>query len=714
MPRWLRLTLLALAVLVAAPILLASASDEIGWRLRVLAKKATGGVDQLSWPDLVLMIRPGSGFWLGSLRNSDNAYAAIQNPHISQRDVLTGRALFRANCESCHGSAARGGSAPALVGRDLTHGASDWAIFRSIRDGIAGTPMQAHDYPADETWKLVAYLQQQITEQQHEAVSSTLKALPTVWVDVDSVARSSSAGADWPTYYGSYNGHRYSSLDQINRKNVTQLQTRWMYHIPARAPRIEASPLAAAGRVFLTDPHGSVIALDGVTGRQLWRFSRDVPNVSLCCATANRGVALGNDMLYVGTLDAHLIALDAATGEKKWERPLADYRVGYSSTGAPLVVKDMVIVGIAGSEYGAPGFIRAFDARTGRDRWRAETIAQPGQKGHDTWAGDSWRLGGVSSWMTGTYDPELNLLYWGTGNAAPDYDASARAGDNLYSNSVLALQADTGRLSWYFQYSPGDDHDWDAVQTPVLADVKLGGVAHKVLLSANRNGFFYVLERETGHFVRAAAFVRQNWAVRIDASGRPVRRPEATASERGSLVYPGTSGGTNWWPPTYSPQANLFIVPALERAGLFFRSSAHESALGEKRLGGSSQGTSASHYTAVRALDPETGNVRWEYRSADEHDTGEMSGLLSTAGELLFTSDRSNLIALDIRNGGLLWSFEAGANIYSPPTTYLVGTQQFLVFAAADVVVGMALPPALPSASPLRTDRRTAVVHEVN
>jgi alcohol dehydrogenase (cytochrome c) len=704
----LRTTLLVLFSIVVPLVTMACVSPEVNWRLSLLGLKATGRLPTLDWADLLPMMMPGSGIWLEPLVESRNPYAVIRSPRTSERDVLTGKALFRANCQACHGPGARGASAPALVGRDLAHGASDWAIFQTIRNGVPGTPMQPHGFSDNDKWKLVSYLQNQITARADETARAATAELPALDVRFAALSAARSATADWPTYYGSYNGHRFSTLAQIDRRNVAQLQTRWIHQLPSRAARIEATPLVASGRLFITDPQGDVLALDSATGAQLWRFSRPMTDsVPLCCARANRGVALLDGTVYVGTLDAYLVALDAVTGKLKWYRKIAEYRDGYSSTGAPLIVKDMVLVGIAGAEYGARGFIAAFDASTGEPRWRVETVPAPGQKGNETWAGDSWRHGGASTWMTGTYDPELDLVFWGTGNPAPDYDASLRAGDNLYANSVLALHADTGRLAWYFQYTPGDDHDWDAVQTPVLADVQENGQTRKLLLNANRNGFFYVLDRVTGQFLRAVPYVKQTWAERIEPNGRPVKRADSAASERGTLVFPGTSGGTNWWPPTFNPMAQLFIVPALERPGIFFKSAVGERGGGSKILGGSVQTTSTSHFTAVRALDPLTGELRWEYRTENRFDGADMSGLLSTAGGLVFASNRSKLVALDITDGHPLWSFEAGGNIYTPPATYLAGSEQYLVFAAGDVVIGMALPPPLPTAAP-RTARNSA------
>lgn len=694
----------AILIVLALPAAAAYHNDEIHWRVGVAALKARGKLPDLSWADLGPMLEPGSGFWLAPLVDQPNPYAVVRSPYSSDNDVRTGKVLFHWECEQCHGTAANGGSAPALVGRELAHGSSDLALFQTVRYGVTGTAMAPHDFPAQDVWKLVAYIQSLETEHADAAAASLAgKPLDVQFRDLQAAH---SADTDWPTYYGSYNGHRYSDLSDIDTHNISQLQVRWIYQLQGRSDgRIQATPIASAGRLILTTPEGGVIAVDSRTGQQLWRFSRSLDGtVSLCCATANRGVAVLGDTVFVATLDAHLIALNGNTGKALWDKVMADFGKGYSSTGAPLVVKGMVIAGIAGSEYGSPGFITAYDAKDGHALWHFDTIPQPGQKGNETWAGDSWRRGGVSAWMTGTYDPELDLIYWGTGNAAPDYDATARAGDNLYSDSVVALHADTGQLAWYFQFSPNDDHDWDSVQAPILADIG----PRKLLLQANRNGFFYALDRTNGKFLLAKPFVKQTWAERIDEHGRPVRRPEAAASPHGALVFPGTSGGTNWWPPTYSPQAQLFIAAALERPGIFFRTSTGERKReGEKNLGGNSAGTSGSHFTAVRALDPLTGDLKWEYRSDSRYSGGELSGLLSTAGGLVFTSDQSRLVVLDIHDGHELWSLQGGGAIYAPPVSYRSAGEQFIAFIAGNAMIGAALPPRLP-ASGLPTQRQTA------
>jgi alcohol dehydrogenase (cytochrome c) len=687
-----------IALVVATVLIVGFLASRVSWRLGVIALKSTGHLPELAWSDLFHMMRPGSEVWLQPLLETPNPYAVIRNPRRSAQAIKTGRILFKYECERCHGSEGSGGAGPPLVGRDLVHGSSDWALFKTIRDGVPSTAMPPHAEMTDgDLWNLVAYIQQRATEYTDAGVlTDEAKAFAPLDVRPETLRATGAAGDEWLTYHGSYNGNRFSQVADINRDNVYQLQARWIKPLPPSAGRIEATPLVASGRMFLTDQEGGVFALDARSGDVLWRYTRPLPRaLQLCCVSANRGVALLAGKLYVTTLDAHLIALDSRSGKLLWDIVIADYKEGYTSTGAPLAIKNMIVSGIAGSEFGAPGFVTAFDADTGKVLWRFDTVPRPGEKGNDTWAGDSWRTGGVGTWMTGTYDPDLDLVYWGTANPAPDFDATVRAGDNLYSNSVLALHADTGRLAWYFQYTPGDDHDWDAVQTPVLADVKDNGRVRKLLLNANRNGFFYVLDRETGAFLHATPFVKQNWAARIMPDGRPVKRPEASGSERGSLVYPGASGGTNWWPPTYNPQAQLMIVPALERPGVFFKMTQNERRDGQQLLGGLAGSAALSHFTAVRALDPLTGNLRWEHRFSQRSATGYVGGLLSTAGGLVFTSDLSKFIALDLGSGAELWSFQAGAEIHGSPATYRIDGEQFIAIVAGQVVIGLALPPAV-------------------
>jgi len=352
---------------------------------------------------------------------------------------------------------------------------------------------------------------------------------------------------NWLTYSGTYFSQRYSTLAQITPANVKSLQMRWALQVKS-LEKFEATPLVVDGRMYLTQAPNDVLALDAVSGRVFWQYSHEPsPKARLCCGIVNRGLAILGDTLFMGTIDGHLIAIDAHNGKPVWNVNVngADPATGYSITVAPLVVKDKVIIGAAGGEYGIRGFIAAFDAATGKEAWRFYTIPGPGEPGHETWAGESWKHGGASVWVTGSYDPDLNLTYWGVGNPGPDYNGDERAGDNLYSDSVVALDADTGKLKWHFQFTPHDVFDYDSVQIPVLADFSWQGSARKVMLWANRNGFFYVLDRTTGEFLLGKPFERVTWATGLDAKGRPILAPAAAPTAEGKLIYPGVQGATN-------------------------------------------------------------------------------------------------------------------------------------------------------------------------
>jgi alcohol dehydrogenase (cytochrome c) len=363
---------------------------------------------------------------------------------------------------------------------------------------------------------------------------------------------------NWLTYSGNYASHHYSRLDQINRSNVSLLKVAWMYQVRGRQ-HFETTPLVFDGVMYITDPPSDVTALDLRTGRPIWHYRPDIrQGVPVCCGQVNRGVAALGDQIFVNTIDAHLVALDARTGRVRWDVEVADWKLAYSMTAAPLAIKDKIIVGIAGAEYGVRGFLDAYDAKTGRRLWRFWTTPGPGEPGNETWSGESWKQGGATTWVTGSYDPELNLLYWGTGNPGPDYDGSVRLGDNLYSDSVIALDADTGRLKWHFQFVPHDVNDMDSNQIPVLLDANWNGTPRKLMLFANRNAFYYVLDRATGEFLQATQFTRQTWAKGIDARGRPMPNPDSAPSERGAVVYPDDDGSANWFSPTYSPRTKLF------------------------------------------------------------------------------------------------------------------------------------------------------------
>jgi alcohol dehydrogenase (cytochrome c) len=449
--------------------------------------------------------------------------------------------------------------------------------------------------------------------------------------------------------------------------------------------------------MYFTQAPNDVIAVDAATGRQIWTLPyRPSPESRLCCGNVNRGLAILGESLFMATIDAHLVAIDARTGGILWNAAVADPAAGYSMTLAPLAIKDKVLIGVAGGEYGIRGFIAAYDAASGKPLWRFHTVAGPGEPGGDTWAGDSWQHGGASIWMTGSYDPALNLTYWGTGNPGPDYNDDVRAGSNLYSNSVVALDADSGKLKWHFQFTPHDEFDYDSVQVPVLADMDWKGKPRKLMLWANRNGFFYVLDRVTGEFLLGKPFIRQTWASGLDDNGHPIRIPGVRPSAEGTKVYPGVLGGTNWYSPSFSPRTGLFYIPSWNEYFSSFIRFPIEYASGQRYTGGTprspggrSGAAGDESYGSVRAVDPQTGERKWEFRMPGL----TTSGVLTTASDLLFTGSRDGYFyALDARSGAVLWKASVGGPVAAGPMTYSVGDRQFVAIAAGHALFSFALP----------------------
>jgi alcohol dehydrogenase (cytochrome c) len=484
---------------------------------------------------------------------------------------------------------------------------------------------------------------------------------------------------NWLTYSGSYQGHRHSPLDQINTTNVARLKPVWLYQIND-VNQFETTPLAVDGILYISEPPSNATALDGRTGRPLWTYRRTIPpDVHVCCGQVNRGLAILGDTLFLGTIDAHLVALDARTGRVRWDAVVADYQTGHSITVAPLVVKDKVIVGISGGEYGIRGFLDAYDAETGKRVWRFWTVPGPGEPGHETWAGESWKTGGAPTWVTGSYDPELNLVYWGTGNPGPDYNGEPREGNNLYANSLLAIEPDTGRLKWHFQFTPHDVHDWDSNHVPVLADASVRGRERKVVAMANRNSFYYLLDRATGEFLTGTPYAQQTWAAGLDDRGRPILLPGKAPSAEGTMVYPGLHGGTNWFSPSYSPETGLFYVAAREEATSFYVGVPEYHPGGFFSAGGFRGIPGLEPWGAVRALELGTGKKVWEFPLHSP----PWAGLLSTAGGLVFGgTSEGYFVALGATTGQPLWRFAAGGPVQSNPISFLYGGKQFVAVAA--------------------------------
>ena len=523
-------------------------------------------------------------------------------------------------------------------------------------------------------------------------------------VSFDRLLRADEEPENWLTYSGSYKSQRHSQLDQITPANVTDLELRWVFQ--ARSLEVfQATPLVVDGIMYLVEPTNTVVALDAKLGRVFWTYEHTPARTARpCCGAVNRGLGILDNTLFLATVDATLIALDATSGKPLWKTPVGDPAEGYALTLAPLVVKDKVIVGIAGGEYGIRGFIAAYDAETGEEAWKFYTIPGPGEPGHETWEGDDWMHGGAPAWLTGSYDPDLNLTYWGIGNPGPDWNPSQRPGDNLYSDSVVALNADTGELDWYFQFTPNDPDDYDSVQIPVLIDAPDGaGGTLKLMLWGNRNGFFYVLDRESGRFLSGSPFVDVNWASGLDDSGRPVLTPQPP----GATTFPGVQGGTNWYSPSYSPGTGLFYVSAWESYGAVFEPQEVEYQPGRIFLGGRptspipgganvpglnrghiNNWTEAAGNGAVLAIDPRTGRQAWRFEMTDV----TTSGILTTGSNVLFTGSREGYFqALDAENGDLLWKQTLGGMIANGPMSYMVDGTQFVAVAAGHSLFVFAL-----------------------
>jgi alcohol dehydrogenase (cytochrome c) len=501
-------------------------------------------------------------------------------------------------------------------------------------------------------------------------------------------------------YWGDLAGQHYSALNQINTQNVKGLQAKWAVQMPGDGV-VQAIPLVVDGVMYTTGPAGGsleVRALDAKTGRTIWRYDRKQKKTNAYeINRSNRGVSILGNRLFLGTLDAALVALDARTGTPLWEVQLADTMQGYSLTSPPLVVKDKIITGISGGEFGIPGFIEAYEPATGKKLWRWNTIPGPGEKGNETWAGDSWKYGAGATWLTGSYDATLDTLYWTTGNPGPDINGDVRLGDNLYTASVVALDPNTGKLKWHYQFTPNDTHDWDATEDVVLVDRMWHGQQRKLLMQANRNGIFYVLDRTNGKFLAGTPFVRASWVSGFDENGKPKTTENWRATPAGSVVYPALGGGSNFQAPSYSPLTGWMYFAYFDGPGNY-ASGPQQFEVGRQYQGrGTGGGFGAPAATnqappsqGIQAFDPETGKTVWKFELS-QHSLSH--GVMATAGGLVFAaSPEGNFFALDAKTGKSLWRFGAGGTIPSSPMSYSVDGKQFVAISSANVLYSFALP----------------------
>jgi alcohol dehydrogenase (cytochrome c) len=538
------------------------------------------------------------------------------------------------------------------------------------------------------------------------AAAVLVPGLAQAQVTSDRILKAEQEPGNWLTYSGSYKSQRYSPLTQITQANVKNLELQWVFQVRSlgASDKFEATPLVVDGVMYTVSPPNDVVALDPVTGRVFWRYNHNVASTArVCCGRVNRGLAILGDRLFMGTIDGRVVALNAKTGAVEWNVAIGRPEAGYSVTVAPLIVKDKLIIGPAGGEYGIRGYIVALDPKDGKELWRFNTIPSPGEPGSETWSGDAWMRGGGPIWTTGSYDPELNLTYWGIGNPGPDWNGDGRPGDNLYSDSVVALDPDTGKLKWHYQFTPHDEFDFDSTQIPVLADIQWQGSMRKVMLWANRNGMWYVLDRTNGQFLQGKPFTKVNWNDGFDAKGRPNKVLHPT--QEGTLIYPNNQGATNWYSPSYSPRTGLFYIPTWADTFSTYRKTPGADSVryteGQQFTGTfptmavpalvprpTNDRLPQDGYGAIQAFDPKTGERKWEFKMSDVTD----SGVLSTASDLVFAGGREGyFFALDAKTGNLLWKTMLGGQVASGPMSYSINGKQYVAISAGNNLFVFAL-----------------------
>jgi alcohol dehydrogenase (cytochrome c) len=658
-------------------------SEKIWWRARVLGRKATGGIPDLSWSELWQMMRHRSGFGLERLADGVSAEGSVKNAYDTEADYEAGARIFAQRCEMCHGYNGVGRNGSPLNHPGLKHGDSDLAIYKVLRDGIPGTAMVPPDITQTERWQVVDYVKTLMLHGSGKSAEENTRL--NINVSSGQILSAGSRTDEWLTYSGSLDGRRYTPLNEITAANVSKLRIRWIQQFDTSDPIIEATPLVVDGTIFITEPPSNVVALDAKTGNVIWKYDRRVASdLALCCGRVNRGIAILGQRVYLATLDAYLVAINANTGKMIWETQVADASDEFSMTGAPLIVNQSVIVGVAGGDFGIRGFLAAYDAATGKQQWKFNTIPGPGEPGHETWK-DGWQTGGGPTWITGSYDPSLDLLYWGVGNPASDYSGEGRLGDNLFTNSVVALHPSTGKLAWYFQFTPHDEHDWDSTQTPVLTDVSIHGVNRKVICWANRNGFYYVLDRVTGEFLTGVPFVEQNWTKGLDAKGRPIPSDTSEPSSAGRLTKPGSGGGTNWQNTALDQGRGLIFIHATEGASVFTKApNVSPRDLSRQLFLSSAATTSEAPTMVVRALNIATGTRKWEHFSPPlrEDLPYSYSGLLATGGGLVFGASGGYVFALDSNTGVEKWRVFLGGDTRAAPISFTIDGKQVVAVSA--------------------------------
>jgi alcohol dehydrogenase (cytochrome c) len=633
------------------------------------------------------------------------------------QDSDPGRLLFENRCSRCHGGDGNGGELGPPITRRLPS-RNDQQLADFVRHGLPEAGMPPSQFNDADMALLVRFLRTiqrraPVRPLEHEKIQTTdgrtLEGevlnrgfddlqLRTPDHRIHLLRRSGdrfrevTSRIGWPAYNGDPGGNRYTKLSQITPANVSRLAPRWVFPLP-NAGRLEVTPIVVDGIMYVTNVN-ECFALDAGTGREVWHYRRP-PTAGFPQQSAgiNRGAAVAGDRVFMETDDARVIALDRFTGELLWDTVMADWRRNYFATSAPLVAGSLVVAGVGGGEHGARGFVAAFDQATGKEAWRFWTVPKPGEPGSETWKGAGIEHGGAPTWFTGTYDAELDTVYWPSGNPSAEYNGDDRGGDNLYSDCILALDAKSGKLHWYYQTTPHDLWDWDAAETPIVLDANWHGEPRKLLLQANRNGFFYVWDRASGKLLLARQFIRElTWAKGIGPDGRPIRNPNQEPSDAGTRVCPSQDGATNWFSPSYNPGAGLFYAQTFEKCSIYTKRENGEWRPGREYLGGTQrQQMDGPHARILRAIDIQTGAVKWELPQPGP--AVSWGGTLSTVtGLVIFGAESGTLSAADATTGKLLWSFPANYQWKASPMTYEFDGRQFIAVASGPNIIAFALP----------------------
>ena len=691
---------LAIVAIAVAALVGSFASPKVAWRVKLFAHKLTGQIPQISLPLLVKWSLPNSPVNLYRLASTPNVNTAIVNAYDDRASGVKGEKIFGQICAGCHGDDARGGVGPNLVA--AIGGLSDWQFFSTVKWGRRGTLMRAQPLSDLEIWQVEAFIRQTALDAAvgKKYSGNSIAAYQPVTTEMLSAA---AQGGNWLMYSGDFAGARHSPLTEITPANVGALRLAWVAQLRTDTAA-ESTPIVVGPWMFVTEQPEGVTALDASNGSVLWQFNRPLPDgIPQCCGEPNRGVAVFGKNVYVETFDAHLIALSAPSGAELWDTQVADWHHGYSLTSAPFVADGSIVTGVAGGDMGIRGFISAYSASTGSPLWRFNTVPAPGEPGNNTWGGDSWKHGGAAAWFNGgAYDPQLGLIYFGTGNPGPIFSYLQRRGDNLYSDCLVALDARTGKLRWYYQFTPADSHGWDSTEQPILTDIDWQGQNTPALLLANRNGFFYALDRRTGRFLFAKAFAKQTWAAGFDANGRPIRLPNSDPTPNGTVISPPAWGATSWWSPSFDAARGLVFVPSVDSADLMFADKKTE--YNEDRLflgSGYERALDQPTTLALRAIDAATGQIRWNAvidRGGGEI-PGQMGGVLSTAGGVLFAGHANEFDAYDAATGAVLWRTPLGSSIHAAPISYAIAGQQYVALVAGSALFVFSLPSADASAA---------------